>query len=119
MARILIVDDALIMRNILRGMLETQGHEIVATAKNGAEALQLFSKLKPDLVTMDILMEGGDGLVCLEKIMQQNPDAKVIMVSATGNDEAVNKARSLGAVGYITKPFKIEGLLEQTQKILA
>ena len=60
MARILIVDDAQIMRNILRAMLETQGHEVVANAENGVEALQMYSELKPDLVTMDIQMDGND-----------------------------------------------------------
>ena len=118
MAKILIVDDVLIMRNILRVMLEKVGHEIVGSATNGVESLQMYRELKPDLVTMDIQMEGGDGMTYLEKIIQLDPAARVIMVSTLGQKEKGKEALKLGAVGYVTKPFQAEMLLKETQKAL-
>lgn len=119
MAKILIVDDSRTMRNILKGMLEQQGHEIVGNAVSGVEALKMYAELKPDLVTMDIQMADGDGMTCVEKIIALDPCAKVIMVSALGGDQNMDKAYSLGAMGYISKPFKSEELFEQTKKALA
>ena len=119
MAKILIVDDVLIMRNILRVMLENVGHEIVGNAENGLEALTMYGQLKPDLVTLDIQMEGGDGMTFLEEIIQQYPDARVMMVSAVDNDSIREKAFSLGAAGYVTKPFQANDILEQTRKALS
>lgn len=119
MANILIVDDALIMQNILAMMLEKAGHKVVGKAVNGLQALEMYSTLKPDLVTMDIQMEGGDGMSVLQKIIDLDPLAKVIMVSAINNELREDEALSMGAVGYVTKPFQATALLEQTTKALA
>ena len=119
MAKVLIVDDVLIMRNILRVMLENAGHEIAGNAENGKEALVKYSELKPDLVTLDIQMAGGDGMTFLQKIIQKYPDARVIMVSAINDDAIRKRAFDLGAAGYVTKPFQVKEILEQTQKALS
>ena len=119
MAKVLIVDDVLIMRNILRVMLENAGHEIAGNAENGKEALVKYSELNPDLVTLDIQMKDGDGMTFLQQLTQQNPDARVIMVSAIKDDEIRKQAFDLGAAGYVTKPFQINEILEQTKKALA
>jgi len=119
MAKILIVDDVLIMRNILRVMLENAGHEIVGNAVSGEEALTKYAEVKPDLVTLDIQMEGGDGMTFLETIIQQYPDAKVMMVSAVDHQSTRKKALELGAVGYVTKPFQADDILKQTREALA
>lgn len=119
MASILIVDDALIMRNILSTMLGHAGHEIVGEAANAGEALALFRKLKPDLVTMDILMEGRDGLTCLEDILEVDPAARVLMISAQGHGELERRARAAGAIGYVAKPIDTEGLLREVDRALA
>jgi two-component system chemotaxis response regulator CheY len=118
MATILIADDAQIMRNILRLMLEKAGHEIVGNATNGVEALERYVQLKPELVTMDIHMEGGDGMTGLEQIVQQDPAAKVLMVSAVGQEQKEEEARNLGAVGYVRKPFQLDDLLEHIHNAL-
>ena len=119
MAKVLIVDDVLIMRNILRVMLENAGHEIVGNAEDGQQALEMYAELKPDLVTLDIQMEGGDGITSLKNIIKNHPEARVLMVSAVGHENIKELAFNLGAVGYVTKPFQVNDIIEQTRKALA
>lgn len=118
MATVLIVDDAAFMRGSLSHIISSAGHEVLGEAKDGAEALKLYKKLKPDLVTLDILMKGIDGLEGLESIMQADPDAKIIMVTALGQDEKEAQARKLGASGYIRKPFKTDEITSEIGKVL-
>ncbi len=118
MARILIVDDAQIMRNILSVMLEKAGHEIAGQATSGKEALEMYIELDPDLVTMDIQMGGGDGMTYLKEIIRLDPEARVIMVSALGHGEKEREARSIGAAGYISKPFREEDFAEAIRNVL-
>lgn len=118
MARVLIIDDVLIMRNILRVMLENVGHEIVGTAENGNQALDQLEALKPDLITLDIQMDGGDGMTTLGKIMQRYPEARVLMVSAIDQVDVMDEAIRLGARGYVTKPFQADDIIEQTRNAL-
>jgi len=118
MARILIVDDASFMRGSLKYIAEDAGHKVVAMAKDGKEALELYKELKPDLVTLDILMKGQDGLWALEAIMEDYPEAKVIMVTALGQEEKQEEARHLGASGYIRKPFKQKQIVDEIESVL-
>jgi two-component system chemotaxis response regulator CheY len=118
MATILVVDDASFMRGSLRFITEDAGHEVVGTAKNGKEALELYRKLGPDVVTLDILMRGADGLTALEAIMTEDPAAKVIMVTALGQEEKEKEARKLGACGYIRKPFKQTQIVDEIERVL-
>jgi two-component system chemotaxis response regulator CheY len=118
MANILVVDDALIMQNILATMLEKAGHIVVGKAVNGLQALEMYITLKPDLVTMDIQMKGEDGMSVLQKIIELDPRAKVIMVSAVVHEMKEDEARTMGAIGYITKPFQAAALIKQIQKAL-
>src|SRR3954452_6180468 len=108
MARILIADNASFMRSCLKYIVENAGHEVVGMAKGGKEAVDLFRQLQPDLVTLDILMEGMDGIEALGVIMKDHPHARVLMVTALGQDQMQEEARRLGASGYIRKPFKPE-----------
>lgn len=119
MARILIVDDASFMRNSLKFIFENAGHEVVGLAENGMEAIKLYSKLKPDLVTCDILMKTVGGIEALTKIREENPKAKVIMVTAIGQESMQLQAQQLGAKGYIRKPFKSEDVIAEINKVLA
>ena len=119
MARILIVDDAAFMRGSLKFIVEQAGHEVVGAAKDGKEALALYATLKPDLVTMDILMREMDGLSALQAIIKQDPKAKVIMVTTLGQQEKQETAGSFGASGYIRKPFKQSEILEEISRVLA
>lgn len=119
MARVLIVDDAMIMRNILGVMLEKCGHEVVGTAGNADDALSLYQQLMPDFVTMDIIMDGRDGIDCLKSIRKVDPAARVIMISAQGHGIKEIEARESGAIGYVSKPIQLEALQGEVQRALA
>jgi len=118
MAKIMIVDDASFMRGSLKFIVENAGHNVVGTAKDGSEALALYRELKPDLVTLDILMAGTDGLWALKAIRKEDPGAKVIMVTALGQEEKQEEAQKLGAVGYIRKPFKRQEIADEIERAL-
>ncbi len=118
MAKILIADDASFMRSSLKFIMENNGHDVIATAESGPEACELYKKHKPDLVTMDIMMKGGDGLTALREITAADPGAKVVMVTALGQDDKQAEARENGAAGYIRKPFKADQVMEELAKVL-
>ena len=111
MKRVLIVDDSRTSRRLLKDILEKAGYEVVGEAINGQEGFDLFVKLSPDIVTMDITMPQVDGLESLKLIRKQNPDAKVIMITAAGQKEKMMEAVKLGAAEFITKPFLEESVL--------
>src|SRR5207302_2802761 len=118
MARILIADNASFMRSCLKYIVENAGHEVVGMAKGGKEAVELFGQLSPDVVTLDILMEGMDGIAALGAIMKEHPGAKVVMVTALGQDQVQEEARKLGSSGYIRKPFKPEEIVQELKRVL-
>ena len=118
MAKILIVDDAAFMRGSLKYIVENAGHSVVGTAKDGQEALDLCRKLKPEIVTLDILMSGMDGLSALKAIKKESSGIKVIMVSALGQEEKQKEAYELGALGYIRKPFKRTEIANEIERVL-
>ena len=120
MARILIVDDASFMRASLKHIIEYSGHQVVGSAANGTEAIQLYEKLKPELVTMDILMpgDGSDGLETAKAIRKKYPEAKVIMITALGQESKQRQAEQIGVSGYIRKPFKEEEVTAEIDKAL-
>jgi len=119
MATILIVDDASFMRSSLKYIAENAGHTVLAMAKEGGEALELYRQLKPDVVTLDVLMAGMEGFPALKAIMTEDPKAKVIMVTAIGNEEKQEEARKLGASGYIRKPFKQIEIVDEINRVLS
>ena len=106
--RVLLVDDAAFMRIKMKQVLVGLGHEVIGEAGNGAEAVEQYSKLKPDAVMMDITMPDMDGLTALKKIREVNPKAVVIMVSAMGQQSFVLEAVQAGAKDFIVKPFEVE-----------
>lgn len=118
MAKILIVDDSSFMRGSLKYIVENEGHEVVGMASDGAEGLKLYKELKPDLVTLDILMKGMDGIAGLKAIKGEDPKAKVIMITAMGQEEKQEEARKLGASGYIRKPFKQDDISSEIKRAL-
>lgn len=117
MARILIVDDSRTSRKILRGLLETAGHEIVGEAVNGDEGFLQYKELKPDITTMDITMPITDGIQALQLIRHFDEEAKVVMITAAGQKEKVLQAVKLGAAEFITKPFEKEEVLNALNAI--
>jgi two-component system chemotaxis response regulator CheY len=119
MARILVVDDTAFMRQVIAGILVSAGHEVVGEAQDGADALERFRELAPDLTTLDITMPERDGLGALADIIALDPSARVIMCSALGQESNVIKAIKLGAKDYVVKPVVPAHLLEAIDKALA
>lgn len=117
MKRVLIVDDASFMRMSLRKILEGNGFEVVGDAVNGLEAISKYDILKPDIVTMDITMPVIDGVEALIEIKKQYPDAKVVMISALGQESWVKKAIMSGAKGFVIKPYKEEYVLDTLKRL--
>ena len=118
MARILLVDDLSFIKKIERSALENAGHEVVGDASDGAEAVLLFLKEKPDIVLMDITMPNVNGIEALEKILSIDPRANVIMCSALSHKRVLFKAVKAGAKDYLVKPFSTEHLISAIEKVL-
>lgn len=117
MKRILIVDDAAFMRLSLRTVLEKNGYTVIGEAENGQKAIVKFVDLKPDIITMDITMPDMDGVTALKEIMKIDKDAKVVMISAMGQESKVREAVVAGAKSFIVKPFKDEHILKTLSKL--
>lgn len=119
MARILIVDDAKFMRTLVRDALTKAGHEIVGEAENGNQAIQLYKDLKPDLVTMDITMREKDGLDAASEILKSDSRARIIMVTALGQEDLLARAIKMGVKDFVVKPFPPERLQQAAAKALS
>lgn len=119
MSKILIADDSLFMRRILKDIL-SEHYEIVE-AKSGAKALEQFEKENPDLVLLDIIMPEGEeeGVMVLRSIIEKNPEAQVVMITAVGQDAIIDRCRKLGAKDYIVKPFDTKLVTETAEKYLS
>ncbi len=109
--RLLVVDDAMIMRAIIKDTAKKAGWEIAGEATNGAEAVERFRELKPDMTTLDIVMPEMDGVEALRAIRQEAPDAKVVMISAIDQRAKLTECIQLGALDFIVKPFDKNRLL--------
>ncbi|HOS82160.1 MAG TPA: response regulator [Methanolinea sp.] len=119
MGRILIVDDTLFMRTLLKNILFSGGHDIVGEAGDGDEAIAKYQELKPDLVTMDVVMPKVNGIEALKGIRAIDPNAKVVMCTAVGQEQMVKLAIKTGAKGYIVKPFQAPKVLEEIKNVLS
>ena len=117
MKRVLIVDDAAFMRVSIRNIVSKNGYEVAGEAENGAVAVQKYAELHPDIVTMDITMPEMNGLEALIAIRKADPGAKVIMVSALGQESRVRDAVMAGAKGFVVKPFKEETITAALAKL--
>lgn len=117
--RILIVDDALIMRLMLKKTLATYGYEVVGEAANGKEAVQMYKKLKPDLVTMDIVMPEMDGIQALKHILAFDSKAKVIIISVIDQRKSLIEAIKAGASDFIIKPYETDRVISAVEDCLA
>lgn len=115
--RILIADDALFMRNMLKDIFVKAGFEVVGEAANGVEAVEKYHELHPDLVTMDIVMPLKSGIEALQQITRENPDARVVMCSALGQEALIIEAVQAGAKDFIVKPFKEERVLDVVRRV--
>lgn len=120
MGTVMVVDDASFMRAVLKKIVLQSGHEVVAEAANGDEAITTFQNLKPDLVLMDIVMPPGtkakDGIDALKQIVTENPAAKVVMCSSMGQQALIAEALKAGAKDYVVKPFQPQKVMEVLSK---
>ncbi|MBE5838294.1 MULTISPECIES: response regulator [unclassified Butyrivibrio] len=116
MKSVLIVDDSRTSRRFLSDILERAGYKIVGEAVNGQEGFDQYVKLRPDIVTMDITMPVMDGIDALKLIKRNNPDAKVVMITAAGQKEKMMEALKIGAVEFVSKPFIEEAVLDALKR---
>ena len=122
MANIMIVDDSKFTRKMLSDILTEKGHQIVGEAENAEEAVELYERLKPDLVTLDIIMpevEGTDAISALKAMKRVNPKAKVIIVSAMGQQEVVEECIQAGAKDFIVKPIQSSNVAGVVESVLS
>ncbi len=115
--RVLVADDALFMREMIKDILRQGGFEVVGEAVNGNEAMEKYRELKPDITTMDIVMPLKSGIEALREIRKEHGDARVVMISALGQDSLVIEALEAGAKDFIVKPFQAEKVLEIVKKV--
>jgi len=118
MARILVADDAAFMRQMIREIVEAEGHEVVAEASDGVEAVDQFKAHHPDLVTMDIVMPRRSGIDAVKGILEIDSTACVVMCSALGQETLVTEALQAGARDFIVKPFKPDSVVKTVNKAL-
>jgi len=118
MSKIMIVDDAAFMRMMIRENLKKTGFSDFVEAGNGDEAVALYMETHPDLILLDITMPVKDGLAALQEIRESDPNARVVMCSAMGQESMVIEAVKLGALDFIVKPFKPERLVQTVRNVL-
>jgi two-component system chemotaxis response regulator CheY len=121
MAKVLVVDDSKFMRLTLANYIEKKSggkHQVVGEAADDQSAVAKYRELRPDVVTMDIIMPVESGLKAVKEITSFDPKSRIIMVSAMGQEKICDEAKSLGAKGFITKPVKPEELLREIDRVL-
>jgi len=115
---VLVCDDAIFMRTMISDILSQAGYEIVGEAETGVQAVEKFKELKPDLVTMDIVMPDMGGIDAVREIIGNDPDARILMCSAMGQQALVVEAIQAGAKDFVVKPFQPSRVLEAVQRVL-
>jgi two-component system, chemotaxis family, chemotaxis protein CheY len=117
-AKILIVDDAIFMRSMLKDIFIKNNFEVVGEAENGLEAVEKYKELRPNLATMDIVMPEMNGIEAVREIIRFDPDAKILMCSALGQEALVSESIEAGAKDFIIKPFSPKMVLKVVNQIL-
>lgn len=117
-SRVLVADDARFMRQLIREIIEPEGFEVVGEAADGRVVVEEFTRLSPDVVTMDIVMPKRSGIDALKEILALDPGAKIVMVSALGQEALVMEALQAGASDYVVKPFKPDAVIATLRKVL-
>ncbi len=114
---VMIVDDALFMRNVLRGIVVEKGYIVVAEAASGIETMKNLHTHQPDIILLDIILPDSNGLDLLQSITGSYPKSKVVVCSAIGQEQVIQKALDLGAKAFIQKPFKPEKVIEVLESL--
>lgn len=115
---VLVCDDAIFMRTMISDILGQAGYEIVGEAESGVQAIERYKQLKPDLVTMDIVMPDLGGIEAVREIVKFDPAARILMCSAMGQQALVVEAIQAGARDFVVKPFQPSRVLEAVQRVL-
>jgi two-component system chemotaxis response regulator CheY len=115
---VLVCDDAIFMRTMISDILSQAGYEVVGEAESGNQAVQRYQQLKPDLVTMDIVMPDMGGIEAVREIIKIDPSARILMCSAMGQQALVIEAIQAGAKDFVVKPFQPSRVLEAVQRVL-
>lgn len=115
---VLVVDDTLFMRVAISNMFTEWGYEVVGNAGNGKEAVAMYRALQPDLVTMDVTMPVMTGIEAVKEIIPEFPNAKIIMITALGQQKLIVEALESGAKDFMTKPFEPERLKAVVDQLL-
>lgn len=115
---ILVCDDAIFMRTMISDILVQAGFDVVGEAESGVQAVEKYRELKPDLVTMDIVMPDMGGIEAVREICKADPDARILMCSAMGQQALVVEAIQAGAKDFVVKPFQPSRVLEAVQRVL-
>ena len=116
--RVLVCDDAIFMRTMITDILSGAGYDVVGEAETGLQAIERYRELNPDLVTMDIVMPDMGGIDAVREIVKQDPNAKILMCSAMGQQALVVEAIQAGAKDFVVKPFQPSRVLEAVQRVL-
>lgn len=116
-SRVLVADDARFMRQLIREIIEPEGFEVVGEAADGRAIVEEFSRLQPDVVTMDIVMPKRSGIDAAKEILALDPGARIVMVSALGQEALVMEALQAGAADYVVKPFKPDAVIATLRKL--
>lgn len=115
---VLVCDDAIFMRTMIRDILSQAGYDVVGEAETGSQAVEKYRELRPDLVTMDIVMPDMGGIDAVREIIQNDPGARILMCSAMGQQALVVEAIQAGAKDFVVKPFQPSRVLEAVQRVL-
>ncbi|HET8719868.1 MAG TPA: response regulator [Candidatus Nitrosotenuis sp.] len=118
MARVMIADDSDAIRLVLQDILTIGKHDIVAEATNGAETVERFSQANPDILLLDLAMPKKDGLTVVKEIMANHPKAKIILITASDNQNVINECLHVGASAFISKPFDFDHVLKLIDELL-
>lgn len=116
---VLIIDDNVVIRYMLRHILTVEGYAVVGEAVNGEAGLEMACQLRPDLICLDVLMPGSSGLDVLKQLKEQVPQAAVLIVTGNNQSETMATALRNGADGFIQKPFKSDELLSSVAQVVA
>lgn len=117
--KIMVVDDSRIAQLQLKEILSGSDYQVVACCQSGEDALRMYDQAQPDLVTMDIVMPGIDGLNAARLLLQEHPEARVLMISSLAYDDTINEASRIGAKGFVYKPFDQEQVMKALEQAFA
>lgn len=116
--KILVIDDSPFILKAVKRAVEPQGHEVVGYADNGKSGVEMYVKCNPDIVTLDVTMPVMDGLATASSLMDKDPGARIIMISAMGDEALVQSAKKIGVRHFVSKPFKPDNLMEIINAII-